>query len=170
MLLEEGLTAACAKRPQCVKLTIPMQSCFRINSPSVIYERFDDELVAINLNTGVYHSLTGVAADVFELLAEEATADEISEALARKYAATVSEIVEAVVPFLQQLQKEELIAVVEARKPRGSLSLRGNESEVPFAPPCLEAYRDLQSLFLLDPIHEVGERGWPQPASASPEA
>ena len=31
--------------------------CFRMNSPSVIYERFGDEVVAIHLDTGVYHSL-----------------------------------------------------------------------------------------------------------------
>ena len=36
--------------------------CFRVNAPAVIHEKFDDELVAINLDTGVYHSLAGAAA------------------------------------------------------------------------------------------------------------
>jgi len=54
------------------------ETCFRVDSPSVIYEKFDDELVAINLDTGVYHSLTGAAADAFELLTQEATQEEVS--------------------------------------------------------------------------------------------
>ena len=38
---------------------------------------------------------------------------------------------------------------------------------VPAGAPTLEAYRDLQSLFLLDPVHEVSEEGWPERATES---
>ena len=69
---------------------------YRIASPAVIYERFDDELVAINLNTGVYHSLVGIAADVFQLMTEAASAQEIAEALTEKYAASSDQILDAV--------------------------------------------------------------------------
>jgi hypothetical protein len=153
--------------------------CFRVNVPSVIHEKFDDELVAINLDTGVYHSLTGTAADTFELLTEEATQQELSEALASKYAADAAVIYAALSPFFAQLQKEGLICLVDVRKERGPLQLAGGslaggslagQPLAPFEPPTLEAYRDLQSLFLLDPVHEVSEAGWPNPASASPEA
>lgn len=137
---------------------------YRVASPSVIFERFDDELVAINLNTGVYHSLTGIAADVFQLLTVEAAAEEIAEVLTSKYSAPASEIFEAITPFLQQLLAEELIATVEAPQSRTPLKISTEESGVPLTRPSLEAYRDLQSLFLLDPIHEVGEQGWPQTA------
>lgn len=148
-----------------------MSVCFGLNSPSVIYERFDDdELVAINLNTGVYHSLTGIAADVFQLIVEEAPAEEVAEALTAKYAATAAEILGAITPFLQQLQNEELIAAVQPSKARGPLKIQAQETGVPLTKPSLEAYRDLQSLFLLDPIHEVGEQGWPQPAPNLPQA
>jgi hypothetical protein len=144
--------------------------CFRVNAPSVIHEKFEDELVAINLDTGVYHSLAGAAADAFQLLTEEATQDEIARALATKYAAGVEAIGTALTPFFAQLQKEDLICLVDVRKERGPLQLAGAQSGVPFTQPSLEAYRDLQSLFLLDPVHEVGEEGWPSPASGSPEA
>ena len=143
---------------------------YRVAAPSVIYERFDDELVAINLNTGVYHSLTEIAADAFQLLAEEATPEELSEALTAKYSASAEQILDALTPFLAQLQHEELIAVVENPKSRPPLKLNTNESGLPLTRPSLEAYRDLQSLFLLDPVHEVGEQGWPQPAPNPPEA
>ncbi|HEY3840379.1 MAG TPA: PqqD family protein [Bryobacteraceae bacterium] len=144
--------------------------CFRVNAPSVIYEKFDDELVAINLDTGVYHSLAGAAADAFELLTQEATQQEVSVALATKYAAAPDVIHSALTPFFEQLGKEGLIEPVEVRKQRGSLQLANSGSDVAFAPPTLDAYRDLQSLFLLDPVHDVGEEGWPEPKPGVPEA
>jgi len=146
------------------------ETCFRVNSPAVIHENFDDELVAINLDTGVYHSLSGAAADAFQLLVEEATQREVAEALATKYAAGEDVIQGALGAFFAQLQKEELICIVEERKPRGPLQLPAGAAALPFTPPTLEAYRDLQSLFLLDPVHEVGEEGWPGPAPGNAEA
>jgi hypothetical protein len=144
--------------------------CFRINAPAVIHEKFDDELVAINLDTGVYHSLSSAAADAFQLLTEEATQTEVAEALATKYAATPEAIHAALTPFFEHLRKEDLICQVDVRKPRGPLQLAGGGSALPLVAPTLEAYRDLQSLFLLDPVHEVGEEGWPGAAPGSPEA
>jgi len=141
------------------------ETCFRVNSPSVIFELFDDELVAIHLETGAYHSLVGAASDAFILLSEEGTASELADALAMRYAAAPADIVTALTPFLSQLEKEQLIAPVETRNPRGPLQLPKLETRLPFVPPNFQAYHDLQSLFLLDPIHEVGAEGWPKPAS-----
>ncbi len=90
--------------------------CFRINAPAVIHEKFDDELVAINLDTGVYHSLSSAAADAFQLLTEEATQTEVAEALATKYAATPEAIHAALTPFFEQLRKEDLICQVDVQK------------------------------------------------------
>lgn len=139
-----------------------LETCFRVNAPAVIYERFDDEVVAIHLETGAYHSMTGSAADAFTLLSEEATAGELAEALAARYAASAEEILAALGPFLEQLQTEQLIAPVETRKPLGALRIAGDRSGLPFVPPTLDAFHDLENLLLLDPIHEVGDEGWPQ--------
>ena len=139
------------------------QGCYRVDSPSVIFEKFDAELVAIHLDTGSYHSLMGAAADAFLLLAEEATAAELAEALEAKYDGSAEQIRKALGPFLVALEKEKLIAQVAVRKPRGPLTLPAEQTRLPFVPPSLEAYHDLQSLFLLDPVHEVGDRGWPAP-------
>jgi len=140
------------------------EACFRINTPAVIFERFDEELVAINMDKGTYHSMAGSAADAFVLLAEEATAGELAGALCNKYAATAAEIESALAPFLEQLRSEQLIVPVETRKPREPLRIAGEESGMPFAAPGLQAFRDLEGLLLLDPIHEVGDEGWPPPS------
>src|ERR1700683_5591822 len=143
-------------------ITDMADACFRVNSPSVIYERVDDELVAIDLDTGTHHSMQGAATDAFVLLSEGATAVELADALAARYAATPAQIVTALEPFLKQLQEEPLIASVKTRKPRGPLRVGGQKSGLPFVDRSLQAFRDLEVLLLLDPIHEVGEEGWPQ--------
>jgi hypothetical protein len=142
--------------------------CFRVDSPAVIYEKFDAELVAIHLDTGSYHSLVGAAADAFMLLTEEATAAELAEALETKYEGSREDIAKALVPFLAALEEEKLIAKVEVRQARGSLQLHTGGAKLAFVPPRLEAYHDLQSLLLLDPVHEVGDRGWPEPLGGAP--
>lgn len=144
-------------------------SCFRVNSPSVIHEQFDGELVAIHLDTGAYHSLLGCGADAFLLLSEEATAGEVAEALAAKYDAAADQILMALGPFLDALKAEDLITTVEVRRTRDPLRLATDGSKLPFQAPSLDAYHDLQSLFLLDPVHEVGEQGWPAPLEGQPE-
>ena len=141
--------------------------CFRVDSPSVIYEQFDGELVAIHLDTGAYHSLTGAGADAFLLLTEEATPAELAAVLQTKYEAEQGSILRVLQPFLQALEAEKLIAKVDVRRTRSALQLPHSGAKLPFTPPSLEAYHDLQSLFLLDPVHEVGEQGWPQPLDAA---
>jgi Coenzyme PQQ synthesis protein D (PqqD) len=136
--------------------------CYLIDSPSVIYENFEGELVAINLDTGAYHSLTGSGADTFLLLTEEATPREVAEVLQSKYDATADTICESLIPFFQALETEKLIARVDVRRPHGPLQLAVEKTKLPFVGPTLQAYHDLQSLFLLDPVHEVDEQGWPQ--------
>ena len=112
----------------------------------------------------------GAAADAFELLTQEATQEEVSATLATRYSAGPDAIHTALTPFFEQLRKEGLIHQVEIRKDRDPLRLDGARSDVAFSPPTLEAYRDLQSLFLLDPVHDVGEDGWPEPKPGAPEA
>jgi len=81
--------------------------------------------------------------------------------LAAKYAATPEEIETALAPFLEQLQAEQLIAPVETRKPQRPVRVAGAETGLPFVAPSLQAFRDLEGLLLLDPIHEIGDEGWP---------
>jgi len=128
----------------------------------VISERFDDELVAIQ-NEGTCHSMAGSATDAFMLLSDEATAGELADALAAKYAAAPGAIEAALAPFLEQLQTEQLITPVGTRKARGLLKIVGNETGLPFVAPTLQAFRDLEGLLLLDTIHEIGDEDWRGP-------
>jgi hypothetical protein len=98
------------------------------------------------------------------LLSQEATAAELGGVLSRKYAAMPQEIEAALVPFLEQLHQEQLIVPVAARKLRDPLQMADGASGLPFTAPALLAFRDLEGLLLLDPVHEVGDEGWPPPS------
>ncbi len=63
----------------------------------------------------------------------------------------------AVRAFLKELQEEQLIVTEPAEilaAPAGPLPPAASR-------PALQKFTDLQDLLMLDPIHEVDERGWP---------
>jgi hypothetical protein len=132
------------------------------NDASVIFERFGEEVVAIHLGTGRYYSLPGVAGDAFVLLAGTATVEELSEALAAKYDASANAIAADLSGFLSDLADQSLIA--EERQARvHSIDVAGLavEPRLPYTAPAVHAHRDLENLFLVDPVHETGDAGWP---------
>jgi len=94
------------------------------------------------------------------------------EALAARYDAPAELITADLGEFLSQLKDESLI--VEERQASGnSLDVAAtiHETRLPYAAPVMQSHRDLENLFLVDPIHETGEAGWPQvkkPVEPSP--
>ena len=140
---------------------------FRLNDADMIFERFDEEIVAIQLQTGVYHSISGSGVDAFLLLPSEPTISELAKALSEKYRASVAIIEKDLEPFLEQMRQESLVIAQPdgARRPsQAAVSHSGPLLE--YAPPAIQPFRDLEELFLLDPVHDVGPVGWPQPKSA----
>jgi len=138
---------------------------FKVNSPSVVHEVFDDEVVIINLDTGVYYSVNGVGAEIWTRI-DGAVVGDIIDDLASRYATPASDVEASVRPFLDQLGAEGLIVpnqTVPGESPRRPTR---DAADVPprlprFEAPVLRKYSDMQELLLLDPIHEVDEVGWP---------
>jgi len=134
---------------------------FRIESPKVVYEVFDDEVVIINLETGVYYSLNGLGAEIWTRIEET---DDVVLELAARYQRPAGDVEAAVRPFLDGLVAEGLVAP----DPRANGERRHRTSGATavtrvstFEAPVLHKYSDMQELLLLDPIHEVDEVGWP---------
>jgi hypothetical protein len=142
-----------------------------LNDASVIFERFGEEVVAIHLGSGRYYSLPGVAGDMFLLLVGAPTVAELAEALAAKYDAPAQAIADDLRGFVRQLLDESLI--VERKHSKGhsvAAPTTFQETRLPYAAPVVHAHRDLENLFLVDPIHETGDAGWPQVKPAEPAA
>jgi hypothetical protein len=141
------------------------------NEASVIFERFGEEVVAIHLGTGRYYSLPGVAGDAFLLLTRPRTVSQLAKTLAAKYDAPAELIANDLSGFLSQMKDESLIAEERQTTVRGiEPPAESIEARLPYMPPAIHAHRDLENLFLVDPIHETGEAGWPQPKKAEAPA
>jgi hypothetical protein len=138
---------------------------FQVNAGQVISEIIDNEAVMINLTTGNYYSLNGTGAEVWDAIARRETVDEIAVALAGRYQTAAREEVESSVRALvEELRGEGLIVPADDGGSIGSYDGTPSvapSTGAPFEAPRLEKHTDMQDLILLDPVHEVGEDGWP---------
>ena len=140
-------------------MTSPIR--FKINTPDVIYESFESEVVIIDFKTGSYYSLDSVGSDIWRFIEEGATATEIVEAMTCRYEGSREHIDTAVNHLLAKLQKENLIVTDGVKKPGSEgepnihVETHPETEKLRFDTPILQTFTDMQELLLLDPIHEV---------------
>jgi len=136
-----------------------------VNRPRVIHETIDGETIVIHMGSGTYYSLVDASATVWELIDQQATVEEIADALARRYDAARGDIEGAVRRLVDELRQEDL--VTPGAGPAGEVRAATSAEAVSSAPrtplPTLrfEKHTDMQDLVRLDPVHDVGEAGWP---------
>jgi Coenzyme PQQ synthesis protein D (PqqD) len=140
-----------------------MQSTLlKVNAPHVSAESFDGEVMIVNLETGNYYSLTGVAAAAWQLIEKGCTQEALLDAMGLVYRGDSLAMREALDTFFDELLNEELV-VEQAGEP-AAITVPSALAERPeFVAPILEKYTDMQQLLLIDPIHEVNDaHGWPK--------
>jgi hypothetical protein len=125
----------------------------------VVHETIDGEVILIQLERGVYFSLGGTGAEIWDLLARGFGTAAISAAIARRYASEADAVAAAVAGLVEQLVAEDVL-VADGDAGGGEIQLEPAEGE--FEAPALERYDDMQDFLLIDPVHEVAESGWPQ--------
>lgn len=133
---------------------------FRVNSPNVVDEVFDDEVVVVNLESGRYFCLQRTAARLWTLLAAGASTDEAVAAFAAQFTTPAAEIAEAVSALVGTLLENQLVVADPSRSFLAPATVVPSSAE-PFDLPALQIFTDMQDLLLLDPIHEVDAAGWP---------
>jgi hypothetical protein len=134
---------------------------YKINEPAVAAEEVDGEVIAINLATGVYFSMTGWSAWAWNELAAGVAPSALVGVLTDQQVPDASGVVEA---FVESLRGDELLVPGPAasRPPAAPPS-------IPFTGLAVERYTDMEDLILLDPVHDVDTSGgWPR-AVAPPE-
>lgn len=140
---------------------------YRIQSPHVIREQFDDEVVIVNLESGVYYSLDDVSAIIWTGLEHKKSVSEILTDVCATYTGELAEIETELGQFLQTLCIENLIKPEPDQFQSAPVppiqTRKRSDASLPFSAPRLNKYTDMQDLLLLDPIHEVDETGWPTP-------
>lgn len=131
---------------------------FEVNSYDVTHERLDGEVVAINMTTGRYYSLSGPAADVWWLLDQRVARRRWIETLTTMYPS--GDVTAGLDDFVSRAVSAGLVR--HCAQPSDSSNVppqdfaRGSWSE-----PRLEEFEDLQDLILVDPIHDTTALGWP---------
>ncbi len=154
-----------------------------VKESGVIHQEFDGEVVVIDLASGNYFSLPGSAGVLWRQMVQgPCTAQSLIATLIAAYDVDQPSATEDVSAFLADLEREGLAVRSAADSPVPSSVPVGAEAaaRAPYSVPKVTAFRDLQELFLLDPVHEVDpSAGWPHvaaapappvPAAATPQA
>lgn len=136
---------------------------FRVNTRQVISETIDGETIMIGLTTGNYYSLDETGSHVWSGIERVTPVDDIVTHLTAQYDGQRAEIEAAVLRLLDELRREDLITPYDGEEQPSRLApeTNGGTPRRPFRAPRFEKHTDMQDLILLDPVHEVGETGWP---------
>ena len=140
---------------------------YSIDARRISHERFHDEVIVINAAAGSYYSGSGTAADLWTLVSQGAGIVEATTILAAAYSCdeeTVSGDIE-----------KSIGSLIERNIIQGNDDL--SQSKVEFVlpdavrkiwtAPEFDEYTDMWDLIQLDPIHDVGDAGWPFAAPTS---
>lgn len=138
---------------------------YRVQAQRVASEIVEREVVILDQIAGTYYSLAGSGAEIWELLIGGASVAGIVQALVTRFDATEAVVADAVQGLIEELIKDDLLETVDA-PPETSLVPSRPTARAAWEPPRLERFTDLQSLLLLDPIHDadLNNGGWPRQA------
>ena len=136
---------------------ITPETTLTIRSGDVVHETVDGEVVIVDLANGVYFSTDGVGAVLWGLLTAGTTLQRLSEWAKAAYP-TEPDAAGDVSTFVRQLHAQGLL--VESTQELAGDSVA--EAPGSYVTPVLQAFNDMESLLLLDPIHDVApDKGWP---------
>ncbi len=134
----------------------------RVDSQEVIHETVDGEVILIALQTGCYYSIEGAGAEVWTALAAGRSTSEVTAELERGYAAEPGAIAASVSELVERIVAEKLaVPVAENGSDPAGEQHEAPANRPPFSPPVFHKFTDMQDFLLVDPIHEVGDAGWP---------
>lgn len=122
-----------------------------------MHEIINNEVVAVNLDSGKYYSIKNTGAYIWGAIVSGHSLEKITSELILHYPGKSSLILTDVKQFVDRLINEDLIKISDKSEPDSQIgpSTEGYES------PTMEAYSDMQEILLLDPVHDVDESGWP---------
>ncbi|WP_234569213.1 PqqD family peptide modification chaperone [Rhodohalobacter sp. 614A] len=147
---------------------IAKETYLRVNEPHVVHETIEGEAILLNLSTGNYYSIEWPGTVIWDLICESGDVDGINQAFQKADKTKRNEIEKAFDGFLKTLVEEELLVVDEKSSPVPFEVDKQTAEEFKKAVEKLDKlslnkYSDMKDMLLLDPIHDVDEKGWPEP-------
>ncbi len=134
-----------------------------VDTPSVVSEVIDDELVVMNLATGHYFSSVGSGAVAWACLEQGMDSAAIAAVLGQAFDATDAQIEADLSSFIKSLRSNGLVRPGDVATVAAATGTRPPASAIraPYSSPQMNAYTDMKDLLMLDPIHDVADEGWP---------
>lgn len=143
-------------------------SYFRVSNPQIIQETIANEVMIVNLANGNYYSLDKISADIWTLLNQSVSLEDIVAHYSGACDAPEAEIRAGIHQFVETLVAEGLLEKVPVADASGKVAgLDPLPAKLVFSMPQMNKYADMQDLLMLDPIHEVDETGWPKPSQTA---
>jgi len=134
---------------------------FKLNTPNVVQETIDGEVVIVDLKKGYYYSLVGTGAEIWSYIEQGISQEEIIAIFKQKYLGEEDNLTSTINSFLESLLSEEILILDHKTEEKFILESIEIKEKLPLNPPKLTKYTDMEDLLALDPIHEVDEMGWP---------
>lgn len=124
---------------------------------SVAIDLFDNEFIIAHLETGLYYMMEGQAVSFFSNLPFTSFETELNKFIDEKK--IDNNEIEAIKKVWEILLEDEIVVNADISKTNNkSFEVSG----LAFSSSSkLNKYADMQDLLMLDPIHEVDEKGWP---------
>ena len=145
------------------------QKLYKIDRANVVFEIFDTEIVIINLENGNYYSYDGIGVDIWGLLKDQISINEVKKWIVNKYnQEDQSEIKEMISRSIAELENEDLLIISERNNNIDNqinikdIGVDINLDKKNFKNPVLQRYTDMQDFLLVDPIHEIEYEKWPK--------
>lgn len=133
---------------------------FCIYDKNIISDVFGEEVVLVNLESGMYFSLRTTATQVWIRLQNNYSVDEIIVELEKLYEVPNEELSKQTNDLIGELIDKKLIRLSDATE-KNPVAINENHQKGNFSPLVLEVFSDMQEILLLDPVHDVDKAGWP---------
>lgn len=132
-------------------------------STSVMHERLDGEVIALDMSTGKYFSMSGSAADVWYLLPFK---DDLSDLQLSLMVAFPGEVdFEGLTEFVSELKELGLVLASQLNDEKENLpGIPNDYARGSWLKPKIFSYDDLSDLILIDPVHDTSDQGWQFPS------
>jgi hypothetical protein len=135
---------------------------YRVRDKNVVSEIIDEEAIIMDLAVGTYFSSQGAGAVIWDGIVLGFEAAQIKQRVRQAFSVEPAELNADFENFVASLISNGLMQVA----PEAALSSVDWSVPLPterrnYEPPVLNRYDDLQSLALLDPIHDMEVAGWP---------
>ncbi|MBN3925478.1 PqqD family protein [Nostoc sp. NMS4] len=127
-----------------------MSTNYKINSPKVIHETIDGEVVVVNLDEKDYYSLLKVAADIWNRIERGISKENIIAELSQQYNHNCEEIESSINSFLKELELEQLImlttnnVLTSKSGYNTTIQTQVTQAKLEFEPPILEKFTNMK--------------------------